>query len=296
MQLRAIPSSHSANKQGFTLIELLVVIAIIAILAAILFPVFAAAREKARQTTCASNLKQDALAILQYEEDYDEVLPQGEVNLGGATGWSANPATGAVYFFGTPGGGPHSDSFWSNSIQPYIKSYLTYYCPDTPQENVFAEPTPVSPWITYTYNGDLTSLNESRIVEPSGIILLWSGIEKNSAGENAFANPAPYCPNAGQPCVIQPYNANCQASTANGATDFMYAFNGFSSYSKWVHGNGDNFAFCDGHVKWTALEGDPNHDPWVNTGSSGSILDSTGNYSWTWNGCDAWLFAPDDPV
>jgi len=63
------------SRNGFTLIELLVVIAIIAILAAILFPVFARAREKARQTSCLSNLKQLSLAILMYAEDYDETLP-----------------------------------------------------------------------------------------------------------------------------------------------------------------------------------------------------------------------------
>src|SRR3984957_5324065 len=62
-------------KKGFTLIELLVVIAIIAILAAILFPVFAAAREKARQTSCASNLRQLGLATLMYVQDYDETFP-----------------------------------------------------------------------------------------------------------------------------------------------------------------------------------------------------------------------------
>ncbi len=62
-------------RRGFTLIELLVVIAIIAILAAILFPVFAKAREKARQSSCLSNLKQIGLATLQYVQDYDETLP-----------------------------------------------------------------------------------------------------------------------------------------------------------------------------------------------------------------------------
>src|SRR5262245_12692940 len=68
---------------GFTLIELLVVIAIIAILAAILFPVFAKAREKARQASCESNLKQLTLACLQYAQDYDEKLPMAGWNSGG---------------------------------------------------------------------------------------------------------------------------------------------------------------------------------------------------------------------
>ncbi len=73
------------RRKGFTLIELLVVIAIIAILAAILFPVFARAREKARQTSCLSNLKQLSLGVLMYAQDYDERLPMLYFNTGGPT-------------------------------------------------------------------------------------------------------------------------------------------------------------------------------------------------------------------
>jgi prepilin-type N-terminal cleavage/methylation domain-containing protein len=71
------------RRKGFTLIELLVVIAIIAILAAILFPVFAQARDKARQTTCTSNTKQTALAFMMYINDYDETFPLGFGRAGG---------------------------------------------------------------------------------------------------------------------------------------------------------------------------------------------------------------------
>src|SRR3954462_5319454 len=77
--MRAYKSRTTPKRQGFTLIELLVVIAIIAILAAILFPVFSKAREKARQTTCASNLKEIGLALQQYVQDYDSVFPHGYV-------------------------------------------------------------------------------------------------------------------------------------------------------------------------------------------------------------------------
>jgi len=95
------------QKQAFTLIELLVVIAIIAILAAILFPVFAAAREKARQTSCASNMKQLGLGMIQYVQDYDEVLVPTSFN------WGAS-------------------GNWTTFIYPYIKSTGVYNCPDDP--------------------------------------------------------------------------------------------------------------------------------------------------------------------
>ena len=90
-------SGHHIIK-GFTLIELLVVIAIIAILAAILFPVFAKAREKARQTTCASNEKQLGIAFMQYVQDYDESYPYSEN--------------------------------WAYCLYPYVKSVGAYVCPD----------------------------------------------------------------------------------------------------------------------------------------------------------------------
>jgi prepilin-type N-terminal cleavage/methylation domain-containing protein/prepilin-type processing-associated H-X9-DG protein len=106
------------RKSGFTLIELLVVIAIIAILAAILFPVFAAAREKARQTSCLSNLKQNALATLSYINDYDETFP--------LTGY-------ASFNNGQTGAQPTCLFFYFQALAPYEKSQGTWQCPDKPQ-------------------------------------------------------------------------------------------------------------------------------------------------------------------
>ena len=96
--------SAATRCAAFTLIELLVVIAIIAILAAILFPVFAQAREKARQASCLSNTKQLGLAVYQYYQDYDETGPNG------------------TYRFGSIGG-------WAGQIAPYVKNVQVFRCP-----------------------------------------------------------------------------------------------------------------------------------------------------------------------
>jgi len=107
------------SSRGFTLIELLVVIAIIAILAAILFPVFAQAREKARTTSCLSNFKQGALAWLMYLQDYDEeMVPM----------WTGgHPGQPGAY----PGGGTSNDLLWPDLLNPYIKTWQIFHCPSS---------------------------------------------------------------------------------------------------------------------------------------------------------------------
>ncbi len=100
------------NKRGFTLIELLVVIAIIAILAAILFPVFARAREQARKSACLSNLKQIGLGVMMYAQDFDETYP---------IAYLAAPAADPM-----PG---YSSSYWFNVLQPYTKNRQVWVCP-----------------------------------------------------------------------------------------------------------------------------------------------------------------------
>jgi prepilin-type N-terminal cleavage/methylation domain-containing protein/prepilin-type processing-associated H-X9-DG protein len=102
---------HQPKQKGFTLIELLVVIAIIAILAAILFPVFARARENARRSSCQSNLKQIGLGALQYAQDYDEKFHH--YSLSGVGGWQ-------------------------NALQPYIKSTQLYFCPSRTVSDQYA--------------------------------------------------------------------------------------------------------------------------------------------------------------
>ncbi len=105
-------ASHGGAVTAFTLIELLVVIAIIAILAAILFPVFAQAREKARQTSCISNLKQIGLALTMYVQDYDEAYPNRAFEPRTVPNWD--------------------DNSWRTVIQPYVKNRKLLTCPSNP--------------------------------------------------------------------------------------------------------------------------------------------------------------------
>jgi prepilin-type N-terminal cleavage/methylation domain-containing protein/prepilin-type processing-associated H-X9-DG protein len=117
------PEERKMRRRAFTLIELLVVIAIIAILAAILFPVFAQAREKARQASCLSNMKQMGTGLMMYCQDYDEITvlnracnspPFRLTSLGGAA---------------CECGGTQGYASWHDSIQPYIKNYKVAQCP-----------------------------------------------------------------------------------------------------------------------------------------------------------------------
>ena len=112
-------TNQQVVKKGFTLIELLVVIAIISILAAILFPVFARARENARRTSCLSNIKQMSLALIQYTQDYDERLPNVQIVVSASMPASEYPdgvwASGYWY--------------WPQILYPYHKSMQVFRCP-----------------------------------------------------------------------------------------------------------------------------------------------------------------------
>jgi prepilin-type N-terminal cleavage/methylation domain-containing protein/prepilin-type processing-associated H-X9-DG protein len=151
------------TRRGFTLIELLVVIAIIAILAAILFPVFAKAREKARTTSCLSNLKQLGLGCLMYSQDFDNVLP------GPRMGASCNE---------------HEGVMWGSAVFPYVKNTQLFICPSRdlgscPMNfcgNSNASARAVLRASTYAINcpgmGSAHGKKESIIFKPSEMFLL----------------------------------------------------------------------------------------------------------------------------
>ncbi len=131
MTNHSTPRVGSRPIRAFTLIELLVVIAIIAILAAILFPVFARARENARRASCQSNLKQIMLGYMQYTQDYDEKVPSAHCGSGGG---------------------------WYNKLQPYLKSTQIFKCPSDSSDVVAHESNKITPngyRVSYGYNWDV---------------------------------------------------------------------------------------------------------------------------------------------
>ncbi|MFO7947149.1 MAG: DUF1559 domain-containing protein [Armatimonadota bacterium] len=139
------------KKKGFTLIELLVVIAIIAILAAILFPVFARAREKARQSACLSNVKQIMLGIMQYTQDYDEMMP---------TCWT--------------GESDYLTPYWYHKIEPYVKNTQIFTCPSE-------SGTSVGYGYNYAYLGSTTGspIALARIETPSQMVVICDSYGSN---------------------------------------------------------------------------------------------------------------------
>ncbi len=278
---------------GFTLIELLVVIAIIAILAAILFPVFAQAREKARATSCVSNEKQLATAILMYSQDYDESYPLAFGSDPGLPGWGWNYRMPVPLSWATPTNARSNAaaSNWINSTSPYVKNSQVVTCPSSVNVgfgggNAYtgAGRVPVS----LTFNGLLMAYSLAGVLTPANLPLLTEGQGKAALDGYSLAFPVLLCPDPAQGCSYKPRTANgCDAG--NGSTSSWF---GTRNQPAPVHSGGSNVAFCDGHVKFRHLAG--------NNYGTGSGIDFWTNYdagnvpagAW-WNGCHLWLFRPD---
>jgi prepilin-type N-terminal cleavage/methylation domain-containing protein/prepilin-type processing-associated H-X9-DG protein len=146
------------TRRGFTLIELLVVIAIIAILAAILFPVFAKAREKARQASCLSNLKQLGLAVIMYAGDYDGIYPPiHNINLTGKY-YISNGAVAGLF------------QGWEDLVEPYTKNTQLMVCPSA--SYIGGGGLPHSYTYNYYFGAWEYPCNEGRVVQPASKGLL----------------------------------------------------------------------------------------------------------------------------
>ncbi len=204
------------KRSGFTLIELLVVIAIIAILAAILFPVFAKAREKARQSACTSNLKQLSLGILMYAQDYDERYPM---------------------MFSYDGGSGVDLRWWEDRVQPYVMNWQVTICPSrTPTAYTYARPAAGPAPLLFSYDCNTMSAGNGTVATAG----YGSGgpMTNAPAGLGEVQKPAE--------CILLAEAVSTRELSRAERVDCWDADNG---YIRKDHNDMAVWAFCDGHVK-----------------------------------------------
>ncbi len=241
---------HRTTRSGFTLIELLVVIAIIAILAAILFPVFAQAREKARQASCTSNVKQITLALIMYVQDYDELfvpggmgkqdygtncsgVVDGNTNMNNNNGMCQMSDVPYARCWGWPCIGPDGSGSFAARLYPYIKNLAVFSCPSAnngavnPGEQEYAsnpyqsvtDPVRQRP-LSYTYQADFSEQSDAAVDAPAQRVAIFE-TGRIRAGFDADWGQDP-----------QYYRS--------------------ARWNDWYspHSGGSNLGFADGHVKF----------------------------------------------
>lgn len=257
--------SHPKVASGFTLIELLVVIAIIAILAAILFPVFARARENARRSSCQSNLKQIGLGILQYTQDYDEYLPNG-----------AN---------------------WAEQTFPYVKSTQIYKCPSDSYEPSNA----TWPAVSYAMNDNFranfgtTGPRSLASLNATALTVYAAEVTKAHSYNSQMGGSAPTGVGLNKPIYALTVSGVNEGRWATGVMGGDAPVSGDGTRTPTVttdeprHLSGANFLAADGHVKWFRGEKvSPGQDAYASGNAQGagnaacaagteSMKDSAGN-------------------
>ncbi len=216
MKTRPVPRDA---RWGFTLIELLVVIAIIAILAAILFPVFAKARERAKRTSCLSNMNQIGKAMMMYTDDSEQYLPGNDGSNGGMAGWNAPLG------FLDPSAGRN----WARGVMPYVKSLDVLVCSGGRSRAVLTplEPgnNPVKPPggnTSYILNGVASNRQMGKLREPAQLVYLQEML-----------------------CIVR----SAQARPMLTSTPKVYTGINYRWFSD-VHDRGGNLLWADGHATY----------------------------------------------
>jgi prepilin-type N-terminal cleavage/methylation domain-containing protein/prepilin-type processing-associated H-X9-DG protein len=224
----------SKRQTGFTLIELLVVIAIIAILAAILFPVFAKARSHARASKCLNNIKQIASGFAMYRNDYDQYYPP--------EGFCVAPGDCTTMM---------------TYLDPYIKNYWIFFCPETDQSpklwvqkglNWQHPPVGTAPFFKYqyAYNSSLSNQPANKVEYSTETVLAYDSVQDLADPLGKFGYYYGYYPNR-------------QGDTAGKDYRHVSLVQSDGAIIGRRHSDGTNYAFCDGHAKY---EKDLNADYW----------------------------------
>ena len=228
------------RNHGFTLIELLVVIAIIAILAAVLFPVFAKAKESARQTQCLNNMAQLARAFISYTNDYDNWLPYSApwdhpspVNWVRTEGW---------YWWQGKTEEQMNEVITGGSIYPYVRDTKVYRCPSDKM-------APIK-HLSYSMNANLYGMCIDTVRKTSEQVLLM-----NELSGTLMNTPIPP-PLPGQPHA--------------GLNDGHFCFMNNDDMPQNVHNDGSDYAFLDGHAKWYSSKEIQAHADWFAGPPSGN--------------------------
>jgi prepilin-type N-terminal cleavage/methylation domain-containing protein/prepilin-type processing-associated H-X9-DG protein len=302
-------------RRAFTLIELLVVIAIIAILAAILFPVFSQAKVAAQKAVDLSNQKQHATGAVLYAGDYDDtffseagkdcsgnwdfnsrVLVPQDWNFAEVSAACSKRVTGA---WGLP----------NNLVMPYEKNLDMQKLPGvgpTGTVNFTVTAGKDKPYaiVGYNFNGLLSSSSATSITSPASTPTWWSGFGKTNRLGDSYSHPFLICPDGNSACVFNgggasiggadgsacPYNDDDHTGTPypNGSRS------GFGSgvfNSVFIYGKGMNWAFADGHAKWRTLGTlDPKTDPFSSYSANGVPNNNAGRKD---SQCQVTLFRPD---
>jgi len=235
-------------KRAFTLIELLVVIAIIAILAAILFPVFAQAKLAAKKTASLSNVKQMGTATNIYTADYDDVLPPTVGQYGGLWRWNNLHDVPADWRSTNAEWVSFMSTMANNNVQPYVKNYQMQEAPGVRKDTSWGG-TPLAgkapATVGYSYNGLLSSYSATAVASVS-TTPLWSQLNGLNIVGYQIAVPGLWCDDGGQPCQYKPATPACNVGAGhNGEVSVLWS----NTTSQWLYGRSQTWSSVDSSAR-----------------------------------------------